>query len=193
MTMHGQCPYTQGVFRTLVRAMSHPGQKYTLPADVHIPVDGPPALLSICRTLLDHEVSYCVIGQQCEKLNHRIFSLTKARQTNIDNADYVIVQSSFSKGQIAKAKRGKPAYPDTAATIIYLLNDEIRTARGTEITFRGPGIEHPLKPDMEAVDTRELKLIQKCNADYPLGIDCIFVQPNNQIMCLPRTTQIEVK
>ncbi len=192
MTMHGPCPPTQSTFRTLVEAMSHPGQNYPLPVDDSTPAEGPPALFSICSALLDHEVSYCVLGRDNHVLDGNIFSLTKARRTSIRNADYVIVPASSSDGQIAEAKRGKPDYPDTGATIIYLLEETDRKSSNHDIALRGPGIDGTIRPDINSLDPQELKLIQKCNADYPQGIDCIFLNNSDQLMCLPRTTHIEV-
>lgn len=188
MALHGTCPETQSVFRTLVDAMSRPGRTGELFVSEET---GDPALglYEVARTLMDHEVSYHVLSPRREELDARLFAITKARRAGLSEADYVVVEPCRSGGKVLQAQRGTARFPDTGATVIYLLDGSTGSPR---ITLRGPGIRDEIKPEMGGLDPEELGHIRRCNADYPLGVDCMFLNDRHQVMCIPRTTEIEV-
>jgi alpha-D-ribose 1-methylphosphonate 5-triphosphate synthase subunit PhnH len=192
MNLHGTCPPTQAVFRALVDAMSHPGRTRQLPGSAG-DSDATDSLYRVVEVLLDHEVSYCVLGPRREAIDARIFAQTKARRAPLARADYLVIEPCDSRGKISEAKRGTLRYPDTGATAIYLVpNAESDSDAHPRITIEGPGIQGRNRPQMPALNRRELLAIRRCNLDYPLGVDCIFLDAHRQVMCLPRTTQIEV-
>ena len=192
MTLHGTCPSSQAVFRALIDAMSHPGITCELPGQGE-KTDQTHGLYTVLEVLLDHEVSYCVLGPRREEIDSRIFADTKARRASVTRADYLVIEPSRSEGKIREAKRGTLRYPDRGATAIYLVSErDSPTESAPDIRLEGPGIPTPMPPQMDGLDAQELIEIRRCNLDYPLGIDCIFLDADRQVMCLPRTTKIEV-
>jgi alpha-D-ribose 1-methylphosphonate 5-triphosphate synthase subunit PhnH len=191
--MHSPVYPTQKVFRVLVEAMSHPGRVYQLPAyQATDPWDT--SLLAVTRTLLDHEATFAFIGENAA-LAEAVFATTKAPQVEVDDADYVIIEGNRSSGQIADAKRGSSAYPDQGATLIYVLpeSDGEPTSPCTDIILSGPGIKEPFSPQLKGLSVEELTEIHYLNAEYPLGIDSMFLGGNAQVMCIPRSTKITIK
>jgi alpha-D-ribose 1-methylphosphonate 5-triphosphate synthase subunit PhnH len=193
MSLHQDASSYQYLFRSLVEAMSRPGARVPLPHErVARGRDG--ALLSLCRALLDAEVSYAVGGgAEARPLVDTIAATTGARRASVPEADFVIVLGNDSRGAILKAKRGAPEYPDRGATVIYH-----RAAAGTQdndaaVSARGPGIKGECRISAPAVSHKEWERIRLCNDEYPLGVDCIFVLPSGEVMCLPRSVRIQVE
>jgi alpha-D-ribose 1-methylphosphonate 5-triphosphate synthase subunit PhnH len=147
----------------------------------------------VAYTLLDHEVSFAFVGQKIE-IATQIYAATKARQVPVEEADYVIVEGNRSEGQILAAKCGNGAYPDRGATIIYMLDGEDEEASVSDaVLLQGPGIKHQSVPRLNSLSIEEFKHISHLNTEYPLGVDCIFLGKDNQVMCVPRSTKILFK
>jgi alpha-D-ribose 1-methylphosphonate 5-triphosphate synthase subunit PhnH len=173
-------------FRTLLRAMSHPGKVYRL-EDVDID-----PLMAVIRTLIDQEVSYCIIGEDIG-LTQLIHERTRSPIANIGEADFVIVPEGGSFGGIYKAKRGTSEYPDQGATIIYKVETLGGERNGkASVALTGPGIETEIKPVVKGLISGELVDLADVNAEFPLGVDCIFVDNAYRVMCIPRSTRFEV-
>jgi alpha-D-ribose 1-methylphosphonate 5-triphosphate synthase subunit PhnH len=188
MAIHGQAIPTQRIFRVLLNAMSHPGRSY------HLPFKGywPTPWLAVADTLLDHEVSFAVLGEKhTDDVAAEILTATKARAVDPTVADYIVVLGSNSQGAIYKSKHGTLEYPDWNATFIYVLYNA-KTPPIYGVRLSGPGISEPISPQMNGLDPRELEDIRTVNKEYPSGIDCIFLDEEDHVMCIPRSTNIKI-
>lgn len=193
-SIHSSVYPTQKVFRVLVDAMSHPGRVYRMPKPQKID-PWETSLLAIVYTLLDHEVSFAFIGQKIT-IAEQIYAATKARQVAIEEADYIIVEGNRSDGQILSAKCGVGAYPEQGATIIYVIDQETHNGNSAglnEIILNGPGIKDQTSPQLAGLSVEEFQHIRDLNTEYPLGVDCVFLGEDNQVMCIPRSTKITVR
>jgi phosphonate C-P lyase system protein PhnH len=184
---------TQGVYRVLLEAMSHPGRLLTLP-ETRKPYKKHTSLFLVLGTLLDHEVSVSVISHNGGKaLEEQIVMMTKAHPVKLPKADYVIVKGANSFGKILEAKRGTLEFPDGGATALYLIDPDTTPTEGVNsVSLQGPGIPPDVQsvPEMNFIDTEELARIKQINAEFPLGVDCIFLTEEAEVMCIPRSTQI---
>ncbi|MBN1850655.1 MAG: phosphonate C-P lyase system protein PhnH [Deltaproteobacteria bacterium] len=190
--MHSSVYPTQKIFRVLVEATSHPGRGYRLPTCR----ESDPwrtSLLAVAYTLLDHEVAFAFIGKNI-MLAQQVYAATKARQVAVEDAHYVIVEGNQSLGQLNNVNCGTSAYPDQGATIIYALSNDGREQQSplTNVFLSGPGIKEPLNPQLTGLSIEELNNIHHLNGEYPLGIDCIFLNGDCQVMCIPRSTEIKI-
>ena len=88
------------------------------------------------------------------------------------------------------ARRGTLEYPDSGATVIYLVDKLGET--GGEADMHGPGINGTIRPLISGLDQAELGLLRKTNAEFPLGLDALFLDTDGRIMCIPRSTRIGV-
>jgi len=181
---------TQKTFRTLLQAMSHPGRVYSLSRELES------GLILVLQALLDHEVAFAISGHQKEALEYKIIQATGSRPEALGRADFIIIPSGDSDGAILHAKRGSLEYPDTGATVIYIvkfLNDMDKDNGKPIALLRGPGIKDEIAISMHGLGKNELSHIKEINSEFPLGIDCIFIDGANRIMCIPRSTRIEVR
>jgi alpha-D-ribose 1-methylphosphonate 5-triphosphate synthase subunit PhnH len=183
----------QRVFRQILQTMSRPGRICTLPVS-------PPALrkpwgvlLLLLESLLDHEVSIAVIGGgEAERLPARITERTQCRVADVGQADFVIVADGESRGEVLRAKRGTLQYPDASATIVFRVRSLVSTDRArSRAILKGPGIRDELMLGaIRGLAARELDWLREANADFPLGVDAVFVDDAGRILGIPRSTDI---
>ncbi|MFZ5453588.1 MAG: phosphonate C-P lyase system protein PhnH [Thermodesulfobacteriota bacterium] len=189
MTIYNGPLATQQAFRILLQALSHPGEIYPLsPGD---PGQGLPLLL---YTLLDHEVGFAVIGPDSDSCAGLVRDWTKAHLTEVPGADFIIVTDGCSQGEIRQAKRGTLEYPDRGATIIYLVASLGREEpAGLGIKLQGPGVAQERRLRITGLAADEIFELKKINQEFPLGVDCFFLDRSGRVMGLPRSTQLEVQ
>lgn len=187
MQIHTPVVPTQVIYRQLLQAMSHPGRVYQVPLK-----EWGSLLLAVSETLLDHEVSYCVLPEEDSTWSHDIFAVTKARQVPLSEADYIIIKGHESHGALEQAKLGVPPFPDQGATVIYVMESVLSEAEALSPMLSGPGLAHSEMPQVNPLTVAEWRLLRDLNAEYPLGVDTICLIGQNQVMCIPRSTQIKM-
>ena len=185
---------TQQAFRTIMRAMGYPGSIQRLGNPLHRRA-GTANLQLVAETLLDQDVTFCVVGDKgmCE-LEEILHERTNSPLSEISLADLIIVTSSSSRGKLLTAKTGTPEYPDRNATVLFSVET---LADGSDRNFlirlTGPGIQGEKYIKMKGLDYEELRHLSELNCGYPLGIDSIFVDQIDRVMYVPRSAKIELK
>ncbi|MCX7724042.1 MAG: phosphonate C-P lyase system protein PhnH [Thermodesulfovibrio sp.] len=172
----------QRAFRVLLDAMCHPGRLYDLKFINHQNY-----LELILKTLLDNEVSHCVLGDNKKIKEKEIYEMTGSKSTEIDEADFIVIFGN-SNNEIERAKIGSPEYPDSSATLIYYISSN--NTEPTRLRLKGPGIEGEKTFLISGINKNEFKLIKLINSSCPLGLDSIFLYDSGKIFCLPRSTKI---
>jgi alpha-D-ribose 1-methylphosphonate 5-triphosphate synthase subunit PhnH len=184
---------TQGTFRVLLQAMSHPGRVYTLP----LPALGAErqnreaisGLMDIIETLLDSEVTFTLVSGSLT-LAQEIEGRTGSNHTSLPLADFVVIAGNSGDGEIGAAKRGTIEYPDDGATVIYLV-DSISAEKGeTRLALKGPGIARLAYLSLSGLGRGDLAAIGEANTEFPFGIDIILVDRNGSVACIPRSVSI---
>lgn len=192
---------TQNTYRIILQSMCHPGKIYQLSggkiygqssADAQIDSGEVDGLMSVFLTLLDHEVTFFLLANGANSIEAKIFELTRSTVSNIESADFIIIPDGKSGGELLKAKRGSLDYPDDGATVMYLI-DSLRDSSNEKnhILLKGPGIKDRLEISVSGQLKDEFLCIKEANAEFPLGIDSIFIDKSDRIMCIPRSTMIE--
>jgi alpha-D-ribose 1-methylphosphonate 5-triphosphate synthase subunit PhnH len=85
-------------------------------------------------------------------------------------------------------KRGTLEYPDGGATLVYLIEEIAGEGGATELS--GPGVNGTASPLFIGLAASELMGLREINAEYPLGVDAMFLDTNGRIACIPRSTRI---
>ncbi|MFD2115806.1 phosphonate C-P lyase system protein PhnH [Paenibacillus yanchengensis] len=183
----------QTSYRKVIDSMSRPGLITNLCEEAD-KWDGDfpcfPATLTIARLLLDSEVSFKVFTEKEADLNNLFNQLTFSKAAETDQADYIFVLQDARHGDlrnaIEKAKNGSLNDPHHSATIVI----ETGGISGeNELKLMGPGIKGEnfvkVQTSLDWMDIREER-----NAEYPLGIDLIFVDVDHHLLCLPRTVRV---
>ena len=146
--------------------------------------------LVLVLMLFDTEVKFKVCSEREAELDKLINQLTYAKATEVESADYILVLNDAKPEDLEQAFRmaypGDLLDPHKAATII-IEADSVSNDR--DLILTGPGIEKERYIDVKTTD-RWVDLRAEKNSEYPLGIDIIFTDRDDNILCLPRTTQI---
>ena len=185
----------QRAFRRLLQAMSRPGRVYVLPPPHSAGREPWGAMLQLLESLLDHEVSFAVIGRNgSRKLQSRIAERTRSRAADVGQADFLIVADGNSTGEILQAKRGTHQYPDTSATVVFRVQSLLFPEdRQPTIALTGPGIrEEILLGPIEGLGPRETEHLKELNSEFPLGVDAVFIDTVGRILCISRSTNIRI-
>jgi alpha-D-ribose 1-methylphosphonate 5-triphosphate synthase subunit PhnH len=175
--------YTQKAFKALMQAMSRPGTVHQLDLNES---DGP--LMPVLLTLLDQEVTFAVVGKGIE--GDRIALATGSKETAVEEADFVLVSGGDSAGAVLRAKRGDIKYPDKGATILYLIPSV--QGRGTRFHLEGPGILESMTFAPDGFGQGEARDVRAANAEFPIGVDCVFVDKAARMVAVPRSVRMEV-
>ena len=199
--MHSRVIPSSGVlrdqrnFRVLLKALSRPGRLVRLEALEALGARA--AILAVAQCLLDHEVGFSTVGgDPTGSLAAAIAAATGAREAGLPEADFVFIAGADGQGAAGRARRGSIDYPDAGATLVYCLDaPSARDAGHFRIRLSGPGIleNDGIAPAMREIPAAELQELQAANADYPLGVDALFVRPNGELMALPRSTRIRLR
>lgn len=179
----GEVLESQRVFRRLLEATARPGVLIALP-----PASAEPET-AVLRALLDHEVSFGVVGG-AEEEAEGIRLTTGARGGPARRADFVLVRGGDSGGEVAKMKRGTLWEPHLGATAIYAVGR--LSARGpVTLALSGPGVEGSRTLGVDGLAASEVGCILESRADYPMGVDVYLVDGAGLVGALPRSTRVE--
>jgi alpha-D-ribose 1-methylphosphonate 5-triphosphate synthase subunit PhnH len=169
-------------FRVILQGMSHPGKVYSLP---DVLKEG---VIDLLGCLIDNEVSFAVID---DKDMEKALSLqTGSRPVSPEDADYILVANGTTGNRLTGCKRGSLEYPDTGATVVYLVEE--LSQRDDGIILSGPGVNRSISLHVKGLDISEFHLLKKINSEFPLGVDVLFLDRSGRIACIPRSSQIGV-
>jgi alpha-D-ribose 1-methylphosphonate 5-triphosphate synthase subunit PhnH len=184
---------SQRAFRVLLQATARPGE----PADLLVARGA--ALKTVLLALLDHEVTFAVVGEREDEygalLESRLADETNARVASVPEADFLVVVGGKSLGALLEARRGTLEEPSEGATAIYpvvgLATEGPVPAPGLELLLSGPGVRRETTLFVEGLARSEAGAIVESRAGYPLGVDVYLVDGDGLVVGLPRSTRVE--
>lgn len=165
-------------FRSCLSALSQPGSMYPLTTLFDS------ALLAMASVLLYTEVGYHYDGELDFQM---ISALTGAEVQSIELADYLFFDAP-NTAVLKEAKIGTAENPESSASLLFQCKD---VTDGIAVNLAGPGIDGSLQSRLP-VGADFIGLLQEINSEFPTGLDVFFIDTNNRVLGLPRTTSIEV-
>ncbi len=185
----------QKTYRLTLDGWSHPGKIISLAEQVNainFISDFHPFALLIGLMLLDAEASFYISSSDNPSFSKLINQITYARQVQINEADFIFILNDASQDQIQeafrKAKSGTFLNPHQSATMMMEVAS-LKIKGG--MTLSGPGIDKTCSFGVDGAEVW-IPLRKEKNQEFPLGIDMMIFDHSNQLVCLPRTTQIEL-
>lgn len=184
----------QKVYRKLLDSMSKPGVINNIKDEVDkldVYSDLSKGLMTLSYTLLNIESKFYTKN---ENDKNYIKLRTLGKSVNINEAEFIIIDyKKYSKEEILnlleKVQIGTLENPHLGATIIIKVS---KISSDKKYIFKGPGIKNITYIDIEGIDIDFFKKRKELVYDYPLGFDFIFIDNNENLLCLPRTTKVEV-
>ena len=178
---------SQRVFRCILEAMSNPMRAVSICEYAKRLYGEHPALLALAMTLLDNEVSFNTCGNDI--LSYEIASLTMARKTDVEAADFVFCTENAPgvphhdlAAVMYRAKPGTLSDPNKSATVI--IHDDGEPAY--RLTLSGPGINGSAAVQVSQTMLEAIAMRDAQNYEYPQGIDLLFVSSEGELLAVPR-------
>jgi alpha-D-ribose 1-methylphosphonate 5-triphosphate synthase subunit PhnH len=184
----------QEQFRIVLNAMSHPGIICHLKDfDFETPTYLSNASAVIAFALLNTDVSFHAIGDS--HIRDYLALNTGAVEETFEKADFVFMNGNTNAEVLNKLKYGNLSYPEDSATVLIDVEEisKFHLDGSTEIVFRGPGVEFENRVFFQGLNSEFLETVKEINFEFPLGIDLIFCDKNNQIVGLPRSNNFDFK
>jgi alpha-D-ribose 1-methylphosphonate 5-triphosphate synthase subunit PhnH len=207
--------YSATVFRSLLTALSRPGDILAMPApdalggipygDNADDVDansGDPYnryALGVLATLLDPETTF-VLGvasgwlERDTTLSRWLQRFTGARKASPSRADFALCLDGASGARLADLPQGTDAEPEGSATaLISVSHISLQPGKGsTVLELRGPGIRETVTLAITGLPKATLEAIDATRRVYPLGVDVFLIDRQGHSAGLPRTTRVSL-
>lgn len=179
-------------FRLLLDSMARPGKINTFPSSDILPPAGLNQGAALTGfALLNADTNYHIIGENRADIATYLLVNTAAQQVVIDMADYIFLPENHDGVGLDDARTGTPVYPEDSATLIAaaeLVSAEA-TAGALSITLKGPGVNGEAIAYIKGISPELLDYIKEQNSEYPLGIDLIITDRENNLLCIPRSNR----
>lgn len=182
---------SQSVFRTVLEAMSHPGEIVRLHDLPEAPVPLNRMSAAICLTLVDFEMPLWVDGEIAshgQAMSHLQFHCGCPIATNPKDARTAIVSSPASLDRLDRFDIGTDERPDLSSTVIVQVSGLVA---GEGMRLTGPGIQSINRIHVEGAGAKFWNCVRANNQLFPRGVDLILTT-DDSVVCLPRTTVVEV-
>jgi alpha-D-ribose 1-methylphosphonate 5-triphosphate synthase subunit PhnH len=164
-------------FRALTTSLSMPGKISKIEPFLNS------SFLAVASVLLYNEVSYFYEGSEDFGL---IEVMTNTKKQSIKEADYIFSDKLDAK-LLKEAKRGDFLNPDYSAVLIFKCDNFYNS----KVRITGPGIN--ISKNLFLPSDRDfINLLSEKNSNLPLGVEIFFINRNNEVLGLSRTTKVEV-
>ena len=184
----------QSVYRKVLNSMARPGTVMSLKDEsskVEKFVKCYHSTFLIMMMLLDGEVSFNIVSKNYIDVSGTISQMTYAKVKSVEEADYIFVLDDLCDEKLSEvienSKIGDLIDPNKSATII-VEKDLIESAG--DLVFKGPGIKNESTVNISG-DRKWINYRNNKNLEYPLGVDMIFIDKNDNVISIPRTTLIK--
>ena len=178
----------QGIFRSVLDAMAHPGRVVTVPSALEPPAPLSPATAAVCLTLLDFETPLWLdpTARTPEVLEYLRFHCGVPICEARTEAAFSVLTDALRLPPLGSFQAGSDEYPDRSTTVIVQVA-QIIEGIGRRLT--GPGIDGERWLALEGVSGRIWGMLQENGGLCPRGID-VLVTAGSQLVGLPRTTRL---
>ncbi|AYL94465.1 phosphonate C-P lyase system protein PhnH [Mucilaginibacter celer] len=179
-------------FRLLLDSMARPGKINTFSSSDILPPAGLDQAAALTGfALLNADTNYHIIGENMEDIATYLLVNTAAQQVGIDMADYIFLPENHDGHGLEEARVGTPVYPEDSATLIAaaeLIGTEV-IIDSLKINLQGPGVNGEAVVWVKGISPELLDYVKEQNIEYPLGIDLIITDRQNNLLCIPRSNK----
>lgn len=178
-------------FRAIMGAVSRPGRILPL-AWAHVaPSPLWATAAAVARTLCDFQTPVWLAPELHDEgvRSYIRFHTGAPIAAKPEEASFIFLQATVAAIDPSLFAQGTHEYPDRSATLVIQV---AMLSNAGEVELSGPGIPLPLKLHAEGVTPSFWGSMAENHAQFPLGVDVIFVSPD-AIAALPRSTAIHLQ
>ncbi len=189
---------TQQAFRALLAALASPGRVAELPAACMAGIEAPAnthgqpigtGLVALLLTVLDRETSVRLHGEFGSEALAQYLRFHTGVQRMERAAFEVVPCHRLDLSLCAGLELGSDEEPQRGATLIVEV-PRFDLATAPPIVLRGPGIESTQRLPVSSLEPSLWRWRMQRQADFPRGVDMVFVH-GAQLVALPRSTRLE--
>lgn len=181
---------TQKIYRLMLDAMARPGKIIDLPClDICPPSGLSGYAAGLAFTLLDAETTFAVLPADALWQDYLAVN-TGAKPAVPAAAEFILLTGQRHAPEIAEANRGSLLAPEGGATLFILVGGIAADAGSIKLTLTGPGVDGQATVMLEGLILANLESILSLNSEYPLGVDCFFVDRRGRLFAIPRSTSV---
>lgn len=190
--------HSQQVFRLILDGMARPGKVAALPQlALKRPAPWSEGVASVALTMLDQEVTFAALGEGADQLVEYVRLNTMAKTGDLPTAEFVFASGGFPglADVIRQLNVGSLEQPHRGATLVLDVSAlSAAPAPGAlRLTLSGPGIFVSRALWVAGLPVEAIAARNEVTASFPLGFEMILVDPDGQVVCLPRTTRCRVE
>jgi len=182
---------TQKIYRHMLDAMARPGKIQKLPVlNIYPPEKLSSFGASLGLTLLDSETTFAVMPANEDWQDYFVLQ-TGARPVAPEMTEFIILNGSEYLPGLALVNKGTLPSPERGGTLFVLVESIGRDLPGSiRVTLAGPGIWNQTQILFNGLHLNNLDIICGLNHEYPLGVDCFFVDDKGNMAAIPRSATI---
>lgn len=175
----------QMTFRTLLKALAHPGCSCRIPSSITPPGKVFSACAAACLTLLDLETRVW-LQPELEIESWLRFHTGCQFTEDPRQANFAVIWDVTRSPDLQAFNPGTAEYPEVSTTLLIQVKHLVD---GEAVVLQGPGIlgERTIAPQLPAQFWQQW--ISNHQA-YPLGVD-VFLFNQAQVIGLPRTVEVK--
>jgi alpha-D-ribose 1-methylphosphonate 5-triphosphate synthase subunit PhnH len=182
---------SQSTFRAVLDALSRPGTIHETPAPEGQVTPISPAMSAVILTLADYDTPLWLVGDLDRQDSRAYFAFHCGVPFQSGKAArFVAVRGIDNLPDLTELSLGTSEYPDRSATVV--IDIDSFEPGGADVVLQGPGIKDHKQLALAGLTPAFWYMAIKNAGYYPLGLDFIFCV-GNQLVALPRSTQIEVQ
>ena len=193
-TIYDEVFDAQQHFRLILDSMARPGKINVIPKMAVEPPAGINQASALAAfALLNTDVTFYAEGEGSSEIEGYIALNTTASPASVGDADFIFVDGMYEAGIVFDAKTGILPYPENSATFILSVTVISASDGDLKLTLKGPGIETTTEVYINGVNPEIFKAVREQNLEFPLGIDLIITDKENNIICLPRSNRFSLE
>jgi phosphonate C-P lyase system protein PhnH len=96
-----------------------------------------------------------------------------------------LTEQTGAVSALAGADAGTEEEPELSSTVVVIA----RGGAHTRVSIDGPGVREPFTADVPVAKEALARRDSLC-ANFPRGVDMVFVDPRGRVLGLPRTTVV---
>jgi alpha-D-ribose 1-methylphosphonate 5-triphosphate synthase subunit PhnH len=183
---------SQAVFRSALKALSHPGRLVDVVHDASVPAHAHSASAALLLAMLDADctlwLSPTLAASDAALWLH--FHTGCQIVSDVTLAQFVWVAQGDAMPALASLAQGTEAYPDQSGIcILDVAQLGADTHNDSNWCLQGPGIQSQTKVGLQGLAPDFVQQWAANHARFPRGVD-VFMAAQHQLLGLPRTTTI---
>lgn len=178
----------QRLFRVYLSAMSEPGTVYRLDLPGVSPVAAP--LLTLADLMSPVAALETSTPDDTDGLAREIARVTGAELVEPGRARFALALSEPAADSLRSVYTATAENPHAACVVIQRVE---KLDAGTELTLRGPGIDGARMLRIDGLSNQFFETRNEMCADFPAGLDLVFVTDDGEVAAVPRSTTLTVE